>query len=104
MLSIVEDRLPSVPALARTLPKGLVKIVVMLLVVTVIGALLADANSDSPDFLANSFVILSIPGFVLSLAALVVRDADEPEMDWPRRLAGVVVLAFGVLLSLGMVP
>ena len=104
MLSIVEDRLPSVPALARALPKGLVEIVVMLLVVTVIGALLADANSDSPDFLANSFVILSIPGFVLSVAALVVRDADEPEMDWPRRLAGVVVLAFGVLLSLGMVP
>jgi hypothetical protein len=73
-------------------------------VVTLLGALLVDANRDSPDFLATSFVILSIPGFVLSLAALVGRDADEPEMDWPRRLAGVVVLAFGVLLSLGMVP
>jgi hypothetical protein len=104
MLSIFEDRLPSAPALARALPKGLVEIVVMLLVVTLLGALLVDANSDAPDFLATSFVILSIPGFVLSLAALVGRDADEPEMDWPRRLAGVVVLAFGVLLSLGMVP
>ncbi len=104
VLSIFEDRLPRWPALSRALPKGLVETVVMLLVVTVLGALLIDANSDSPDFLANSFVILSIPGFVLSLAALVGRDPHEPELDWPRRLAGVVVLAFGIVLSLGMVP
>jgi hypothetical protein len=104
MLWIFADRLPHWPGLSRALPKGLVEMVVMLLVVTVIGALLVDANSDSPDFLANSFVILSIPGFVLSLAALVGGDADEPELDWPRRLGGVVVLAFGVLLSLGMLP
>ncbi len=104
ILSIFEERLPRWPALARALPKGLVETVVMLLVVTVLGALLVDANSDAPDFLANSFVILSIPGFVLSLAGLVGRDADEPELDWPRRVGGVVVLAFGVLLSLGMLP
>jgi hypothetical protein len=104
MLSIVADRLPRWPALSRALPKGLVEIVVMLLVVTALGALLVDANSDSPHFLANSFVILSIPAFVLALAALVGRDGREPELDWPRRLGGVVVLAFGVLLSLGMLP
>jgi hypothetical protein len=104
ILSIFADRLPRWPALSRALPKGLVETVVMLLVVTVLGALLVDASSDSPDFLANSFVILSIPGFALSLAGLVGRDADEPELDWPRRLGGVVVLAFGVLLSLGMLP
>ena len=49
-------------------------------------------------------MILAIPGFVLSLAALVGGEAHEPELDWPRRLGGVVILAFGVLLSLGMVP
>jgi len=104
ILSIFEHRLPRSRALSRALPKGLVELVVMLLVVTVLGALLLDAHGDSPDFLANSFVILSIPGFVLSLAGLVGRDGDEPELDWPRRLAGVAVLACGVLLSLGMVP
>jgi hypothetical protein len=104
ILSIYEDRLPRSPALSRALPKGLVELVVMLLVVTVLGALLIDAHGDSPNLLANSFVILSIPGFALSLAGLVGREADEPEMDWPRRLAGVVVLACGILLSLGMVP
>jgi hypothetical protein len=41
---------------------------------------------------------------VLSIAGLIARDADEPELDWPRRVGGVVVLAFGVLLSLGMLP
>ena len=76
----------------------------MLLVVTAIGALLVDAHGDSPDFLANSFVILAIAGFVLSLAALVGGDGNEPELDWPRRLGGGFVLAFGVLLSLGMLP
>ncbi len=104
ILSVYEDRLPRLPAVSRALPKGLVELVVMLLVVTVLGALLVDAYGDSPDFLATAFVILSIPGFVLSVAALVGRDGDEPEMDWPRRLAGVVVLGFGIVLSLGMVP
>ena len=104
ILSIFEERLPRWPALARALPKGLVETVVMLLVVTVLGALLVDANSDSPDFLANSFVILAIPGFVLSIAGLIAGEADEPELDWPRRVGGVIVLAFGVLLSLGMLP
>ena len=47
VLSIFEDRLPHWPALSRALPKGLVETVVMLLVVTVLGALLIDAHGDS---------------------------------------------------------
>jgi hypothetical protein len=104
ILSIHEDRLPRMPALSRALPKGLVELVLMLFVVTVLGALLVDGYGDSRNLLANSFVILSIPGFVLSLAGLVGRDCDEHELDWPRRLGGVAVLACGILLSLGMVP
>jgi hypothetical protein len=103
ILSVFEDRLPSSPRLSRALPRGLLELVVMLLVVTALGALLVSLFGESDEFVQNSFVVLSVPGFALSIASLFGRDADEPEMTWRRRLGGSAVLGFGVLLALGMV-
>ncbi|HEY1540153.1 MAG TPA: hypothetical protein VGF63_12200, partial [Solirubrobacteraceae bacterium] len=85
------------------LPHGLLELVLMLLVVTALGALLLRWFGDSHDFLADSFVILSIPGFVLSLAGLFGRDGEEREMRWPQRVGGIAVLGLGILLVLGLV-
>ena len=104
LLSIYEERLPNSPTLHRVLPKGLVELVLMLLVGTVIGALLLSVMNDKAhDFLANTFVLLSLPGFVLSLLQLVGRDGDEPEIGWGKRIAGLGLLIFGVPLALGLV-
>ena len=46
-----------------------------------------DENAET--FVANSFVLLSLPGFVLSLLALFGRDGDEPRIGWGKRIAGV---------------
>ena len=98
-----EERLPNSPRLFRALPKGLVEVVLMLFVVTAFAALLfATMDEDSGDFLANSFVLLSLPGFMLSLLGLFGRDGDERPMDWGKRIAGVGVLLAGILLSLGL--
>jgi hypothetical protein len=103
ILSIYEDVLPNSPALFRALPKGIVELVLMLLVGTAVGALLiATMNENAATFLANSFILLSLPGFVLSLIGLFGRDGDEPELGWGKRIAGIPVLIVGILLALGL--
>ncbi len=103
-LAVFEERMPNSPGLFRALPKGLVELVLMLLVTTAVGALLISTmNENAETFIANSFVLLSLPGFVLSLLQLFGRDGDEPKIGWGKRIAGVALLALGVLAALGLV-
>ena len=104
ILSIYEDRLPNSPSLYRVLPKGLVQLVFMVLVGTAVGALLLSVMDENAyDFLATTFVLLLVPGFLLSLVSLFGRDGDEARIGWGKRFAGVGVLVLGVLLALGLV-
>jgi hypothetical protein len=103
ILSVFGDALPNSPALFRALPKGIVEIVLMLLVGTAVGALLiATMNENASTFLANSFILLMLPGFVLSLIGLFGRDGDESELGWGKRIAGIPILIVGILLALGL--
>lgn len=104
ILAVYEERVPNSPGLFRALPKGLVELVLMLLVGTAVGALLLSTMDENAEtFVANSFVLLSLPGFVLSLLQLFGREGDEPRIGWGKRFGGVGLLALGVLLALGLV-
>jgi hypothetical protein len=103
ILAVYEEHLPNSPKLFRGLPKGLVRLVLMLFVATAVGALLLrtmDEHSDT--FLADSFVILALPGFLLSLLSLVGREGDPPAIGWSKRIAGIAILLAGILLVLGL--
>ncbi|MGH2943928.1 MAG: hypothetical protein ACRDLN_14255, partial [Solirubrobacteraceae bacterium] len=103
VLAVYTQRLPNSPWLFRVLPKGLVQLVFLLFVVTAVAALLRgsmDVNSET--FLADSFVLLSLPGFLLTLLSLFGREGDEPPIGWGKRIAGVAILAAGILLALGL--
>jgi uncharacterized RDD family membrane protein YckC len=52
-------------------------------------------------FLADSFVILAIPGFVLALLPVFGREGRRPATGWGKRMAGIAILAAGILLALG---
>jgi hypothetical protein len=104
VLAVYEEHVPNSPGLFRTLPKGLVELVLMLFVGSVAGALLISAMDENAEtFAANSFAILSLPGFVLSLLQLFGREGDEPRIGWGKRIAGVGLVVFGVFLALGLV-
>ncbi|MDX6718949.1 MAG: hypothetical protein QOJ63_1203 [Solirubrobacteraceae bacterium] len=103
VLAVFEERFPNSPALHRVLPRGLVRLVLMLFVGTAVGALLLrtmDEHSDT--FVADSFVLLSLPGFLLSLVSVFGREGDEPPLGWGKRLAGIGLLVAGILLVLGL--
>ncbi len=104
VLGVFEERFPNSAALYKVLPKGLVELVLMLFVGTAVGALLIGAMDENAEsFLATCFVLLSLPGFALSLAQLLGRDGAEPEIGWGKRLGGVLLVVVGVMLVLGMI-
>jgi hypothetical protein len=103
ILAVYEERFPSSPALSGVLPRGLLELVLMLFVATAVGALLLNTMDEhSKTFLADSFVILALPGFLLSLLSLFGREGDEAPMGWGKRIAGLGVLITGILLVLGL--
>ncbi|HEX8157043.1 MAG TPA: hypothetical protein VF526_06610 [Solirubrobacteraceae bacterium] len=103
ILALAEERFPNSPRLYRALPKGLVELVLMLFVASAVGALLLSTmNENAQTFLANSFVALSLPGFLLSLLNLFGRDGDEQEIGWGKRFAGIAILVAAILLVLGL--
>jgi hypothetical protein len=102
ILSVYRERLPNSRMLYHTRPRGLVRIVLMLFVATAIGALLLRTmNEHGENFLADSFVILAIPGFLLALLPVFGREGDPPAIGWGKRIAGIAILAAGILLALG---
>jgi hypothetical protein len=103
ILAVYEERLPNSPALFGVLPRGILGLVLMLFVATAVGALLLDTMDEhSKMFLADTFVILALPGFLLSLLSLFGREGDEAPMGWGKRIAGLGVLIVGILLVLGL--
>jgi hypothetical protein len=102
ILGVYKERFPNSPALFRARPRGLVRLVVLLAAATAIAALLLDTmNEHSATFLADSFVILSLPGFVVALLGVFGRRGDLPPLGWGKRIAGTAVLVAGILLALG---
>jgi hypothetical protein len=59
-------------------------------------------NEHSSTFLADTFVLLSLPGFLLSLLSLFGREGQQPAIGWGKRIAGIAVLVAGILLVLGL--
>lgn len=102
ILALYEERFPRSRALARALPRGLLEIVLTLLVLAALTALLKNAmDVGSRDFLPNSFVLLALPGFVLSMLSLFGEQPQDEPAGWGKRVAGIVLLAVGVLLVVG---
>jgi hypothetical protein len=101
VLAVYQERIPNSPALFRARPRGLVRIVLMLFVATAIAALLLHTmDQHSERFLPDSFVILALPGFLLALMPAFGRDGDRPPIGWGKRIAGIAILAAGIVLVL----
>jgi hypothetical protein len=101
VLSVYKDRFPNSPALFRASPRGLVRIVVLLAAATAIAALLLHTmNEHSATFLADSFVILALPGFLIALMPVFGRDGEQAPISWAKRIAGIAILAAGIALAL----
>ncbi len=103
ILELFADRFPNSPRLYRALPSGIVETVLMLVVGGVFAAIVLGHLSSGQDAIRDAFVLLSLPGLALSLLGLLGREGAERELRWREELLGIPILAFGVLLVLGVI-
>jgi hypothetical protein len=103
VLSIYEDKFPNRPIIFRALPRGILKLVVMLFVAKWFGSLVIGLITDRHQVVADAFVLLALPGLALSLVGLFGHDGFERPLTWWHRAAGAVILVVGVLFVVGFV-
>jgi hypothetical protein len=80
-----EDRLPKIPILHRILPSGAFKLVAMVFIGTFAAGWIQGLFSDPRTFLAWSFVVLAVPGLILSILG---KMAADPANDWKQSPLG----------------
>ena len=100
LISVYEARLPNFPRLYRVYPRGIVKVVIMLVVGLGIAALVHRVVEHSAHPALDTFVLLSIPAAILSIVEVFGREGTAPEETWPRWMAGAGFVAAGVWLVL----
>ncbi|MEA2932188.1 MAG: hypothetical protein QOI56_973, partial [Actinomycetota bacterium] len=104
ILGLFTDCFPNCPRLYKALPSGIVETVLMLVVDGVFAAIVLGYLSNGQDAIRDAFVLLSLPGLALSLLGLLGREGAERELRWREQLLGIPILAFGVLLVVGVIP
>ncbi|HSP64702.1 MAG TPA: hypothetical protein VLO10_00795, partial [Candidatus Deferrimicrobium sp.] len=102
VLGIFENRFRNVPSIYQVLPRGLLKLVLLLFFARMFGALVLGAVHDSRTAIADAFVLLSLPGLLLSLLDLFGRDGPGITLRWWQRIGGAALLAVGVLQIAGV--
>jgi hypothetical protein len=108
LLALVADRFPNSVKLWSISPGSVLKLGLILLLSWGITVLALNRFGDTAQFAQMAFLLLAIPGFLLSLVALFGRHPAPGQQSWHYRPAatwvyrggGVAVLAFTVWLAL----
>ncbi|HUY85477.1 MAG TPA: hypothetical protein VMU77_00065, partial [Acidimicrobiales bacterium] len=103
LISTYADSLPNFEKLVKFMPAGMIKLVGMMCIGNLFATFVHDHISAPAEFLALGSVILGLPGLVLGLVGNVAREGDTFKLNWFYRLGGIGVVAFGVLLTEGVV-
>jgi hypothetical protein len=110
LLSPLANRLPNNSRLWQILPDGVPKVGVLLLVSWAISAVALTRLGDSTAYAQLAFVVLAIPGFILSILGLVARGPSgqdvrwyrRPSLTWFYRIGGIAVLLATAWLALNV--
>jgi hypothetical protein len=104
VLSVFEGHIPNSTRVYRLLPRGIVRLVLMLVLGVGIGALVHRTGAQSGNPLLDSFLFLAIPCAILSGLELFGREGPSPDEGWGRWLAGAGFLGAGLWLVLFGLP
>lgn len=113
-MEVFEENFPKSATLGRALPEGLLEVIIMLFLLTGLGAILISTHSKA--LIADSFVLLSIPGAVLAILhhfggeeeeeaegeGAEDEEGGESQSGWGPRVIGAAILGFAVLQVLGL--
>jgi hypothetical protein len=88
----VGGKYPKIPGLGRILPKGALKIIVMIFVGSIFANWAESLFENPEDFIPWSFALLAIPGLVFKFAG---DFAEKPGYDWRKTDIGRMVYRIG---------
>jgi hypothetical protein len=94
----IGKKLPKTSVLYRLLPTGAFKIVAMVFIGTIAASFIQGLFANPRTFLEWAFVVLAIPGLILSILGKMVK---EPENDWKQTPMGnAVYRVLGIIVFL----
>jgi|GEM_PF-4921707 len=103
IVAAFDDRLPNVVELHRRLPRGIIRLFIVLVVGLLLAHVLADALHEQPArALRDGFVVLALLPFVLRCLDIIGRHSPAPPWTWPRQLAGAGIVAATVWVAFTM--
>ena len=103
LIGLVVDKFPNIESLHRWIPRGILKVTVMMLVARIWGVALADVVSDPGQLIMFSFVFMGTPGLVVTVLGWFGRSSSRPwPQTWFTRIAGLIVLIIGILMVRGV--
>jgi hypothetical protein len=102
VLHVFADRFPSSPAVFRILPRGLVRIVLVLMIAKGLKSLAFGITGDPKEIVADGFVLVALPLLLLGLLDVFGREGPRNHLRWHHRIAGVLLVAVGVWFVLAI--
>jgi hypothetical protein len=104
LVALVDDALPNFSIVHRYIPRGILKVVLMLFVARWWGNILGSQISDPEQMIKVGFVLLGLPGIVLTVLGWFARSSRPWPSTWFTRLSGMLVLIVGILVVFGVLP
>ena len=104
LVALVDDALPNFTTIHRYMPRGILKIVLMLFVARWWGDVIGSRVTDPEQMIKLGFVLLGVPGIVLTVLGWFARDSRPWPSTWFTRISGAVILLVGVLVVFGVLP
>lgn len=100
VLEKIEDRFPKNGFIARWMPKGAIEIILLTSVGTILAIYLQSHIHDARTFVISGFVLLGIPGLILSLTNLFGEETNSFDF-WKKSKPGTVFYRIGGVIVLG---
>jgi hypothetical protein len=104
LVALVDDALPNISTIHRYMPRGILKVVLMLFVARWWGDVIGSRVTDPEQMIKLGFVLLGVPGIVLTVLGWFARDSRPWPSTWFTRISGAVILLVGVLVVFGVLP
>lgn len=102
LIRLRSDKLPNSVKLNKWMPKGLFRMAIMLYVGAA-WAILVLGSEPSDDRTRQTFALIALPAFILTLVDLVGREGWTWPDTWKKRIAGIAFWVFTTGVAFGLI-
>jgi hypothetical protein len=101
-VDLVTDKFPNLPKLHRYLPRGIFKVVFIMLIARWWGSVVTSNVPDADQMIKVGFVLLGLPGLLAGIAGWFGRSGGDWKSTTLSRILGVALLVVGFLMVRGV--